>query len=168
MTVNYHRQNYSHCTPRGLLASQKRKTDILKFVCFLTTVYLETRNIPLLQTLRFQALLLKKVLNCGIQIGMTYNVIKSTIEATLWYSPREGISLRMDVMNFYWETKQARQRVSFCFCFYIIYLFVFSQQVSSYHRATYLVSDQKTKMHHTGSSTCNTGDTSHFLGGLRV
>lgn len=93
MTVNYHRQNYSHCTPWGLLASQKRKTEIVKFVCFLTTVYLETPNMPLLQTSRFQALLSKKVLNCGIQIGMTYNVIWSTVEATVWCRPREGISL---------------------------------------------------------------------------
>lgn len=94
MIVNYHRQNYSHCTPQGLFPSQRRKREIVKFVFLLNTVYLETPNMSpcftLLLDVRHFSL---KVLNCEIQISVTHNVVQSTVESTVWFMPREGTVL---------------------------------------------------------------------------
>ena len=82
MIVNYHRQNYSHCTPQGLFPSQRRKTEIVKFVFFLTTVGLPGDSRYVLASDFFcQIFLSQKVLSCGIQISVTYNVIQSMVYA---------------------------------------------------------------------------------------
>lgn len=80
MIVNYHRQNYSRCTPRGLFPSQRRKTEVVKFVIFLTTVCLPGDSRYVLAS---RLLLLGPSLseNCGIQINLTYNVIYSMVYA---------------------------------------------------------------------------------------
>lgn len=37
MIVEYSRQKYSHCTPKGLLASQETKTMIVNFLIFFSS-----------------------------------------------------------------------------------------------------------------------------------
>lgn len=152
MIVNYHRQNYSHCTPRGLFPSQRRKTEVVKFVFLLTTVCLPGDSRYVLASDFFcQVLLSQKVLNCGIQISVTYNVIQSMVYAQgrHLFMNRRGCSLLGD---------ERGNKEGFVFVLFSSFLSRWIQL-----GATFLVSYLRTIMKHIVNSTHDIEDTLHLL-----